>query len=202
MGKSGAGTVIIVIVVVALAAFFIIPQLDFPSLDQITASIRQLFGGGGVADGFAAISFLVRYTDGTTETVPNIPQFSIVYNHKPISSVDVLVKGKINGSAITTWNTNTTVKIELYKGINPTPNFGSSANYVSSGSQWVNNDVKILATVPITQETLWDLMRAYGSGIWLLQVKSSIKLSATINGSLTDFSAQTPSGGLNIQLEA
>jgi hypothetical protein len=200
---SGAGTVLIVIVVVALAAFFIIPQLDIPSLDQITASIRQLFGGGGSADGLAAISFIIHYADGTSEEV-TASQLSVVqYNNKDTSSITLLVKGKLSSNqSITAWNSNSTVFVELYKGSDSVAKYSSSGSYVQVGSSWGNNAVKTLATIPISESTLNGLMSAYGSGMWLLQVTSSIKLSATIGGALTDFTAQTPSGGLNIKLEA
>jgi hypothetical protein len=205
---SGAGTALIVIVVVLAAAFFIIPTLDIPGLDQIIASIKQLFGGGGVADGFAAVSFKVYFTDGSTELVPDTAQFCAVqygavsFNNKEITKIDVYVNAKLNGSQVTVWNTNSSVSIELYKGAELTPKFSSTSFYVQTGSAWVSNSVKNLATVTLQENTLNGLMNSYGSGMWLLQVKSNVKLSATIAGKLTDFDAQTPSGGLNINLVA
>ena len=208
--KKGGAFALVLIIILIVVAVLIIPQIvsgEGFSFDDIINSIQNFINGltgGGDTDGYVGVGFTIHYSDGTTEDFGASPTFqisplSIKVVGKPVDSIDVIVRAKFITSNITSWSSEVTQQIEVYK--EPTtsssePYFSSTGYFNDNGDSWDSGTVKNLAVTTFEASVLDDLVDSYGAGSWAMQVNVSVDLEAVINGVNEVFDGLAPSGGI------
>ena len=208
--KKGGAFALVLIIILIVFAVLIIPQIvsgEGFSFDGIIDSIRDFINGligGGDSDGYVGVGFTVYYSDGTTEDFGVTPTFqisplSITVVGKPVDSLDVIVRAKFTTSNITSWSSEVTQQLEVYK--EPTtsssePYFSSTGYFNENGAVWDSGTVNNLAVTSFEASVLDALVESYGAGSWAMQVNVSVDLEAVINGVNESFDGLAPSGGI------
>jgi hypothetical protein len=196
MGKSGgAGLAILMVGGLAVLLLFSASIIGFVSglpsqsqswIQQIIDYIGQIRGslpggGSGNFSGSTWIGYTVYFTDGTSQDIRqeantfSLVPLSITFAGKELSSVRVDLKAQLSSTkTITEWNA--TIGMKTY----------SMVNYTKSGSGWVANSVKVLASYTVSASQLENIVFTYGDGAWLLQFMAVLQIDVSVDGIKVD----------------
>jgi hypothetical protein len=211
MGKSGgAGLAILMVGGLAVLLLFSASIIGFVSglpsqsqswIQQIIDYIGQIRGslpggGSGNFSGSTWIGYTVYFTDGTSQDIRqeantfSLVPLSITFAGKELSSVRVDLKAQLSSTkTITEWNATIDMKTEAFKMSDSVPRTAKTSamvNYTKSGSGWVANSVKVLASYTVSASQLENIVFTYGDGAWLLQFMAVLQIDVSVDGIKVD----------------
>lgn len=208
MANSAAAAILIIGLVVVLFLFSsqIIGFVSgfITGIEEFIQRLMGQFTDTGDINGYTWIGYTVFFVDGTSKDIrqdgpPSMSLFplSIAFENKDIAYFRVDVKAQLTGENLGSWESETTLQMEVYKKPETVPKTSSTGHYEKQGSAWSSGAVNTLASVTVQAATLEEVVATYGGGSWLLQWIGTVDLSVTANGALVELSSASPAGGMD-----
>ena len=212
MGNSGLAILLVGGLAVLLIFSGTIMELVGGLPGQIQTWIEQIQGnlpgsGGGTVTGYTWIGYTVTFTDGTSQDIRqtrpafSLFPFSITFDGKEISTVKVDIKAEFTEGAISSWDSNSSLRVELYKKPETVPKTSSTGHYLQNGQTWALNTIKTIGGFTVPASDFENVFANFGDGAYQLQSKGSVALRVTVGGSTIDLDTVAPAGGLDFMYD-
>lgn len=204
-------TTAIVIIGAAILVFLLFNAQIMVAIPNVESWIGQFLGNLGIGSrnvaGSTSLGFTIHYFDGTSKDINQNATFSLLplsifFEGKQVESIDVDFRAKLN-NAIDSWSSVSTITIE-FSNPEATSTTPISLNITANGGSWSSGTIKNIASTTLRWHDL-ELMLNLASPQtthWHLSVSATTKLTATINGTQSNFTSTPATGFVDLDLKA